>query len=196
GGIELSAESGSPPLRPPEIRPANAVPAGSAPGHVTSYVGHSADAPTRFAVPPARAAAPYVPEEGGELQAEGQRPVPPRADVREAGATPHAGSASLTDLDEPVPRAQGARHDTEPGLLADRLDDEDGVRVLELDARGVTPRFQRAPDVVAERTLDGGRVEAALQTTALEADEEGPAGEAVDERLGGRGERRDGRLRL
>src|SRR5947199_10072340 len=103
---------------------------------------------------------------------------------------------ALADLDERVLRAQRAGDDGDSGLVADRLYDQDGVRVLELDARGVAAGFEGAPDVVAERALDGGRVETALESAALEADEEGPAGEAIDERLGGGGERLDGGRRL
>src|SRR5256884_9451002 len=113
-------------------------------------------------------------------------------------ATPGSGgsSAPLADLDERVLRAQRARDDGDSGLVADRLYDQDGVRVLELDARGVAAGFEGAPDVAAERAPDGGRVETAPQSAALEADEEGPAGEAIDERLGGGGERLDGGRRL
>src|SRR5204862_624533 len=114
---------------------------------------------------------------------------PPR---RDAGLV----SASSADLDERVLRAERAREDAETSFVADGLDHQDGVRVLELDPRGVAARLEGAPDVVAERALDGGRVEAALEAAALEADEEGPAGEPVDERLGGGGERLDRGRRL
>src|SRR5213078_1456623 len=60
------------------------------------------------------------------------------------------------------------------------------------DAGGVAAGLEGAPDMVAERALDGGGVETALQAAALEADEEGAAREAVDERLGGGRERLDG----
>src|SRR2546426_4608789 len=76
-------------------------------------------------------------------------------------------AATLADLDERVLRAEGARHDAEAGLVADRLDHEDGVGILELDAGGVAAGLEGAPDVVTERALDGRGVDAALQAAAL-----------------------------
>src|SRR5437588_13022436 len=94
----------------------------------------------------------------------------------EGGPVPTPGSggssAPLADLDERVLRAQRARDDGDSGLVADRLYDQDGVRLLELDARGVAAGFEGAADVVSERAPAGGRVEAALEAAALEADEE------------------------
>src|SRR2546422_10265999 len=110
-----------------------------------------------------------------------------------AAPSPRSGAPQrLTYLHERVLRAESARNQSEPRLLADRLDHQDGVRVLERDARGVAAGLEGAPDVVSQRALDGGRVEAALESAALEADEEGPAGEAGHEGRGGGGERPDG----
>src|SRR5439155_1272701 len=102
----------------------------------------------------------------------------------------------LADLDERVVAAQRAAEHGEPGLLADRLDHENAVGVREIDPGSRAPALEGSPDRLGHLALERWRVELAFETPALEADEEGAAGEAVEERLGGVDERRDGRARL
>src|SRR5207249_382223 len=100
------------------------------------------------------------------------------------------------DLDERVVTAQRAAEHGEPGLLADRLDHENAVGVREIDPGSRAPALEGSPDRLGHLALERWRVELAFETPALEADEEGAAGEAVEERLGGVDERRDGRARF